>query len=427
MSQPVQEVPVARTPEFWQLLGWAAALGAFMGLIAVGFIALIDLGIELIGPDDSTTGLFSGEWWFIPLIGAFGVVVGVLRRALNVEPVIPELFEEIQERRIEPRVMLPRVAVALVSLISGASVGPEAPLATMGGGVGTWVSERRQLSTEMRGVNALSGMAGAFGGFFAAPIISALLVVEAAASSGPRRYVMTALPGLTAAVTGFSVFYLISGGTLLNIYQVPPFEFSLANFLIAIPLGILGALVTGLFGITMGIIHKSTARFRTSPILLATLGGLAIGAIAWAMPNTLFSGTTQLATVLDHAPELTAGLLVLLVLGKILATALSFGTGFYGGPIFPLIFIGGVTGAVVHALIPGIPLGLAVVCLFAAVPGAAAGIPYTLVLLAALGVTITSPVQAVPAALATVVAYSVYKGFLDRRPPPAQAAPSAEK
>ena len=418
MSQPAPEVPVTRTPEFWQLLGWAALLGVFMGLVAVGFIALIDLGIELIGPDDTTTGLFSGKWWFIPLIGAFGLLVGLLRRALHVEPVIPGLFEEIKELRIEPRVVLGRVAVAFVSLISGASVGPESPLATMGGGAATWISERRQLSTEMREVNVLSGMAGAFGGFFAAPVISALLVVEASTTSGPRRYVMTALPGLTAAITGFSVFYLLSGGTLLDIYQVPPFEFSLANFLIAIPLGVLGALVMGLLGITMGVVHKSTARFRTRPIALATLGGLAIGAIAWAMPLTLFSGTSQLATALEHAPEFTAALLFLLVFGKILATSLSFGTGFYGGPIFPMIFIGGVTGAAVHALIPAIPEGLAVVCLFAAVPGAGARIPYTLVLLAALGVTLNSPVEAVPAALATVVAYSIYNGFLDRRPRP---------
>jgi H+/Cl- antiporter ClcA len=427
VSQPVQEVPVTRTPEFWQLLGWAAGLGAFMGLVAVAFLALIDFGIELIWPDDTPTGLFSGEWWFIPLIGAFGLVVGLLRRALNVEPVIPGLFEEIKELRVEPRLVFGRVAVAFVSLISGASVGPEAPLATIGGGAATWISERRKLSEEMRGVNVLSGMAGAFGGFFAAPIISAMLVVEASTPSGPRRYAITALPGLTAAITGFAVFYLISGGTLLDIYQVPPFEFSLPNFLIAIPLGVLGALVAGLFGITMGIVHKSTARFRTSPIMLATLGGLAIGAIAWAMPLTLFSGTTQLATALDHAPEFTAALLFLLVVGKILATALSFGTGFYGGPIFPLIFVGGVTGAAVHALIPGIPEGLAVVCLFAAVPGAGAAIPYTLVLLAALGVSLGSPVEAAPAALATVIAYSIYKGFLDRRPPPIHPEHSAQE
>ena len=427
MSQAAQEVPVTRTPEFWQLLGWAALLGVFMGLVAVGFIALIDLGIELIGPDDTTTGLFSGKWWFIPLIGAFGLLVGLLRRALHVEPVIPGLFEEIQELRIEPRVVLGRVAVAFVSLISGASVGPESPLATMGGGAATWISERRQLSTEMREVNVLSGMAGAFGGFFAAPVISALLVVEASTTSGPRRYVMTALPGLIAAITGFSVFYLLSGGTLLDIYQVPPFEFSLANFLLAIPLGVLGALVMGLLGITMGVVHKSTARFRTRPIALATLGGLAIGAIAWAMPLTLFSGTSQLATALDHASEFTAALLFLLVFGKILATSLSFGTGFYGGPIFPMIFIGGVTGAAVPALIPAIPEGLAVVCLFAAVPGAGARIPYTLVLLAALGVTLNSPVEAVPAALATVVAYSIYNGFLDRRPRPTQPEHSTQE
>jgi H+/Cl- antiporter ClcA len=427
MSQPAAQTPVTRTPEFWQLLGWAAALGTFMGLVAVAFLALIDLGIELIWPDATPSGLFSGKWWFIPLIGAFGLVVGLLRRALRVEPVIPGLFEEIQERRVEPRVVFGRVAVAFVSLISGASVGPEAPLATMGGGAGTWVSERWQLSTEMREANVLSGMAGAFGGFFAAPIISALLVVEASTPSGTRRYVMTALPGLTAATMGFSVFYLLSGGTLLDIYQVPPYDFSLANFLIAIPLGVLGALISALLGLTMGVVHISTARFRPRPILLATLGGVAIGAIAWAVPLSLFSGTTQLATALEKAPELGAFLLVILVVAKIVAMALSFGTGFYGGPIFPMIFIGGVAGAAVHAVIPGIPEGLAVACLFAAVPGSGAPIPYTMVLLAGLGLTLSSPVEAAPAAIATVVAYSIYTGFLDRRPPTARPKHTTEE
>lgn len=420
MSQEDPQVPVTRTSEYWQLLGWAVLLGAFMGLVAVVFLAAIDLGIELIWPEATPTGLFSGEWWFIPLIGSFGVAVGLLRRVLKVEPVIPGLFEEIEERRVEPSKVLGRVAVAFVSLMSGASVGPEAPLATMGGGAATWVSERQQLPTEMRETNVLSGMAGAFGGFFAAPIISALLVVEASTPSGTRRYAITALPGLLAATTGFAVFYLLSGGTLLDIYHVPPFDFSLSNFLIAIPLGALGAGVAALLGISMGVVHRATARFRTRPILLAALGGLAIGGIAWAMPLTMFSGTTQLVTALDKAPELGAALLVLLVIGKIAAMSLSFGTGFYGGPIFPMIFIGGVSGAAVHAIIPGIPEGLAVACLFAAVPGSGAPIPYTMVLLAGLGLTLNSPVDAAPAAVATVVAYSLYTAFLDHRPPTAR-------
>ena len=271
----------------------------------------------------------------------------------------------------------------------------------------------------------MSGMAGAFGGFFAAPVLAALLIVEAATPAGPRRYVATAVPALVAASVGFVVYDFLAGGSLLDIYKVPPYDANGWSFVVAVPLGLLGALIAAAFGMSMGLTHKAAAPLRNRPIVLGLIGGVLIGAIGWAMPLTLFAGTTQLATALERAPAFGAGLLALLVLGKIASTGISFGTGFYGGPIFPLIFIGGVAGAAVHALIPSIPLGLAVACLFAAVPGAVAQIPFTLVLLAALGLTLTSPMEAAPAALATAIAYSIYTGFLDRRPPRVPTVPDS--
>jgi H+/Cl- antiporter ClcA len=295
----------------------------------------------------------------------------------------------------------------------------------MGGGAGTWLADQQKLGPEFARSTTLSGMAGAFGGFFAAPVLAALLIVEAATPAGPRRYVATAVPALVAASVGFVVYDFLAGGSLLDIYKVPPYDANGWSFVIAVPLGLLGAIIAAAFGMSMGLTHKAAAPLRNRPIVLGLVGGLLIGAIGWAMPLTLFAGTTQLATALDRAPAFGAGLLALLVVGKIASTGISFGTGFYGGPIFPLIFIGGVAGAAVHALIPSIPLGLAVACLFAAVPGAVAQIPFTLVLLAALGLTLTSPMEAAPAALATAIAFSIYTGFLDRRPPRVPTVPDS--
>ncbi|MGI9642201.1 MAG: chloride channel protein [Acidimicrobiia bacterium] len=399
-----------------------------MGAVAAAFIWLTVKGVEVLWPDAEVSDpeLFSGQWWFIPLIGVFGIAVGVARRLLHVEPQIPGLFDEIGEGRVEPTAVPPRVVVALISLVSGASVGPEAPLAAMGGGAGTWVADRQGLEPEFGRSTTLSGMAGAFGGFFAAPVLAAILIVEAATPAGPRRYVITAVPGLVAASVGFVVYGLLAGGSLMGIYEVPPYEATAWSFAIAVPLGALGAVVAAGFGLSMGLTRRVASPLGNRPIVLGLIGGVLIGAIGWAMPLTMFAGTTQLATALERAPAFGAGLLTLLVIGKIASTAISFGTGFYGGPIFPLIFIGGVAGAAVHAFFPSIPLGLAVACLFAAVPGAVAQIPFTLVLLAALGLTLTSPVEAAPAALATAVAYSIYTGFLDRRPPPTSTvAPAA--
>jgi H+/Cl- antiporter ClcA len=286
----------------------------------------------------------------------------------------------------------------------------------MGGGLGTWISERRHMSAAKAETNTLTGMAGAFGGLFAAPIISALLVVEAATEGGRSRYITTAVPTLVASTAGFAVYFAFAGTSFISVYQVPPFDLELWRFLLAIPLGVVAAGIAGLLGATIGAVHRASARFRSRPEILGVVGGIALGLLAVAFPLTRFSGAGELATLLNEAPQLAAGFLIAILLAKILAVALSFGTGFYGGPIFPMIFIGGASGVAIHALFPGIPEGLAVVVMFAAVPGAGASIPFTLTFLAALTVTLGSPIDAAPAALAAAISYALFSGFLDRKP-----------
>jgi Voltage gated chloride channel len=111
--------------------------------------------------------------------------------------------------------------------------------------------------------------------------------------------------------------------------------------------------------------------------------GVIFGVVGVALPLTLFTGSAQLKTVLSDASTLGAGLLAVIVIAKIFTFAVSQGSGFIGGPIFPSLFIGGTAGVFVHQLIPGVPLGLAFTCVFAAVPGALAAAPFTVVLLAA--------------------------------------------
>jgi H+/Cl- antiporter ClcA len=408
--------PITRTREFWELVGYAAVLGLLTGFMAYVFIAIVDWTTEALWPETTEYGLFSGEPWWILLMAGAGLLIGLLRRLLGVHEVIPGLFDEVDERRIEPRFVSRRVLVSFVSLIGGASVGPEAALGSMGGGLGTFISERRHLSVHKTETNTLVGMAGAFGGLFAAPMISALLVVEAATEGGRARYIATTVPTLVASTAGFAIYFALAGTSFIDVYQVPPFDLELWHFLVAVPLGVVAAGIAGLLGVSMGMVHRATAKLRARPELLGVLGGLALGAIAVAFPLTRFSGAGELATLLNEAPELAAGLLVAIVLAKIVAVALSFGTGFYGGPIFPMIFIGGASGVAIHALFPGIPEGLAVVIMFAAVPGAGASIPFTLTFLAALTLTLDSPIDSAPAALGAAISYGLFTGFLDRKP-----------
>ena len=112
------------------------------------------------------------------------------------------------------------VAVSLVSLAGGASLGPEGGLGLMGGGLGTWISERNKLSQDMRATNTLTGMSAAYGGLLSAPILATILVLELARPKG-ARFSETPVGGLLASSVAFAVYFPIAGSTFVSIYALP--------------------------------------------------------------------------------------------------------------------------------------------------------------------------------------------------------------
>jgi H+/Cl- antiporter ClcA len=143
---------------------------------------------------------------------------------------------------------------------------------------------------------------------------------------------------------------------------------------------------------------------RLPPVLLPVFGGLLFGLTGVALPLTNFTGSDQLTTVLSDGSSLGAGLLVATLLAKMFTFAVSSATGFIGGPIFPMLFIGGTAGVIVHLLVPGIPLALAFSCMLAAVPGSIVAAPFSLVLLTAV-LTQVGPLQTSPILIAVTTAF----------------------
>ena len=134
------EVAFARSAVFWRRIGSALALGLVMGAVALLFLEAISEVVEAIWGDDIDAGFLEGEWWWVGLMGGVGLVVGLLRKVFKTRKEIPSLFEEASERRSEWRKVPGDVTIAFVSLIVGMSLGPEGPLGSMGGGLGTWYS-----------------------------------------------------------------------------------------------------------------------------------------------------------------------------------------------------------------------------------------------------------------------------------------------
>src|ERR1017187_5529567 len=403
---PAAEAPVTQKREFWVLLAYAVVLGvlgAFAGLV---FMGVVKFGGKWY--TDSHPGWFGGHWWWIAVTAAAGVVVGLLRRLTRLPEQVPGLIADIKEAHGDPGLVPGIVAVSAVSLIGGASLGPEQALGSIGGGAGGWLSRRRGLGKEDSQVNTLSGMAGAYGGLFSSTVIVVMLILEVARPGG-QRFIKVLMGGIVASSISFGIYFAIAGSVFLDAYQVPPYKFEDWQLLAGIPLGLFAAVVVTLLARFMMLASRLFGRLKVPAIVNPVLGGVVFGVVGVALPLTLFTGTDQLKTVLDDAGTLGAGLLIVVVIAKMLTFAVSQHSGFIGGPLFPALFIGGTAGGAVHQGIPSVPLGLAFTCLFAAVPGGVVSAPFSVVLLAAF-VTQVGALQTAPILIAVVTAFMTMEG-----------------
>jgi len=142
--------------------------------------------------------------------------------------------------------LVPGVAlVSAVSLIGGASLGPEKALGTMGGGVGSWIARRKGLGTEDSQVNTLAGFAGAYGGLFSTTVIVVMLILEVARPGG-RRLTKSLAAEIVASSISFGIYFAIAGAVFVGDYKVPQYAFHDWQLLAGIPLGLLAAVVATL-------------------------------------------------------------------------------------------------------------------------------------------------------------------------------------
>ena len=382
-------------------MGCAVVLGVFGAVAGLVFIGVIKAGGKWYSESDP--GWFGGHWWWVAVAAAAGAVVGLLRRLFRVPEEVPGLIADLQSEHVDPRLVPGLVAVSAVSLIGGASLGPEKALGAAGGGAGSWLGQRRALAKEDSQVNALAGFAGAYGGLFSSTVIVVLLILEVARPGG-RRFAKALAAEIVASSVSFGIYFAVAGAVFLDDYQVPAYKYEDWQLLAGIPLGLFAALVVTLLAGFIVAAARLFGRLKVPAILKPTLGGVVFGIAGVALPLTMFSGSDQLKTVIKNPGALGLGLIVAILIGKMFTFAVSQGSGFIGGPIFPSLFIGGTAGVLVHQVIPGVPLGLAFTCLLAAVPGALMPAPFSMVLMAVF-LTQVGALQTAPILIAVVTAF----------------------
>ena len=159
-------IPIER-PWYRQLLVAAAAIGVAVGVLGLGYLGITGKASEAIFGDPRTEA-FSGEWWWIAVTATGGALVALLRPRWKIPEEVPGGVAVIESGTVDHRVAPSWIAIAAISAVAGASLGPSFALVMMGGGLGSWVASRRWWHDDdnaMLDVNR-AGIAGGFGGAF---------------------------------------------------------------------------------------------------------------------------------------------------------------------------------------------------------------------------------------------------------------------
>jgi len=410
-ADELEQLPPAgymRGSRWWRLAGFGVLFGLVGSVLALAFLGVESALLDVIWPDDISPDAFSGSPMILVIMATAGLIVGLIRRFV---PKTDEanVFKALVEGRVEPAMLPGALSVSMVSLVGGFSLGPEVPTGMISGGTATYIAERQGLDDTSRRVGVLSAISGAWGGLFTSPYFMSAMVLEIGRSARGINWPV-AIIQIGASFIGFAIFFAVGGfAATFDLLDLPPYDFELWHLLIAVLLGAVSAATAVFFVLSLRIFTALGERFRHHVILSNLLAGIALGLLAMALPLTLFLGTDGLVEVTEMGVALGAGLLIASALAKVVATTAAIGFGFIGGPIFPLMFVGGTLGMAIHVLIPDLPAALTVPAMTAAVPSGVLPIPLSLSILIVV-MALTSVTDAAPVLAAAVTSFLLVRG-----------------
>ena len=295
---------------------------------------------------------------------------------------------------------------ALISAGGGASVGQYGPLvhfgATMGSLVRTWT--RGFVTTD---VFIGCGVAGAIAAGFNAPIAGVVFAHEAIL----RHFSMRAIAPIAIASISSSWFsqQLFGNNPLLDFTSIVP------DLSVVLPAALLFGPVFGFVAVVFMIAIRKSLQFAGAcdwaPSRLIFLAALITGTFGIFVPEVLGLGSGPLRVILDGG--YSDSYLLLILVGKLLLTALCIGFGLFGGVFSPALFVGAAAGAFVgriSATVVGIAAGPALaICGMAAVASAVIGAPIAGVMIV---LEMTMNYQMALAAMLSVVTASIISHLL---------------
>jgi len=338
-----------------------AALGLATGLLAGVVIVVFRMLVEGI-QDDVLPGVGSENYEALPVwarvvlpISAavlLALMFRFLAKGLHVLGVA-RIMERLafHQGRVSWREFLLQFFGAALAIIGGHSVGREGPHIFLGAASGSAIGQ--QLSLPNNAIRTLvgCGVAAGIAASFNTPLAGVIFALEVILM---EYTVASFIPVMLAAVGATAVSNLVFGDA--PAFSVPPVSIaSLDALWLVFVLGVAAGATSALFNQLI----QSTARLAR-PLAIwwrVLIAGATVAAFALVVPEVMGIGYDSVGLALDGGLLLSA--LVLLLVGKLIATGLCIGLGVPGGTIGPALFIGAMLGALVAELAQAFSLPIA--------------------------------------------------------------------
>jgi H+/Cl- antiporter ClcA len=252
-----------------------------------------------------------------------------------------------------PRRMAGLIFVAtIVTHLFGGSAGREGTAVQMSGSIADGIGRRLRITGAERRILLIASIGAGFGGVFGVPIAGLVFALEVQAIKGLRRSALlpAAIASFVADETvrhlGIHHERLPSPGT---IHLTPALLLKLAVA------GVAFGLMSTVFAELMHRVHHWSARLVSWPPARPLIGGVLVIAATLLVGTRAYNGLSLPLIGLSLAGG--AGVALGAFALKALFTALTLGTGFYGGEVTPLFVVGATLGATLgHLLDAPIPL-----------------------------------------------------------------------
>jgi CIC family chloride channel protein len=359
-------------------------VGAAVDLLreGVAWLHVYDFGIPADHYLSEGIGIKTSRLLTVPLLG--GLLLGVV--ALTMKRRFSDIADPIEANalhggRMSLRDSLWLTFTTVLSNGAGASLGMEAGYSQLGAGLYSWLGRWFRLRRADLRIFVTAGAGAAIAAAFNAPLAGSFYGYELILGSYTTRALApVVVASVTAALTQRAMSHMKALFTVAGGFSITPESYVL--------FALLGVGAAGVAVVAMQIVTWTERGLRHSHLpdwLRPALGGIVLSAMAFYVPEVLGSGHGAVQLHFDVNFSIAA--LAILLAAKLVASAISVGSGFRGGLFSSALFIGTLFGALCGQIAAYFSPGLAsehVVFMLAGMGAVAAGIigaPLTMVFL----------------------------------------------